>query len=403
MSVLRELPVALARRMALHAQGLALPPPRARATTADVHAVARRIGALQLDPISTVARSPLLVLHARLGAFDDALLDRAAYRDRRLLDYWAHDASLVPVEDLPLHRWQMRRHLWVDRKGRDLVRAWMAANAAFADAIATDLQARGPLQARDLEARGAAEDWPFGHWTDEVSARQTMARMLQLLWLTGRIGVADRRGTERRWDLLERCLPPGALAAADAEPLPDREVSRRATLRAVRMLGVAKAPHVRAHFTRNRYPDLQQTLDAHADAGVLERVAVAGTKGTWYGHAEDLEAAADLPPGWRTVALSPFDNLLCDRARTAELFGFEHRLEIYTPAPQRRWGYYVLPILHGERLVARADLLLDRAGGVLDVLALHHEPGRRAPGAVATALERLAAWRGARVGERSTL
>ncbi len=105
------------------------------------------------------------------------------------------------------------------------------------------------------------------------------------------------------------------------------------------------------------------------------------------------------PPGRRTVALSPFDNVLCDRARTAELFGFDHRLEIYTPAEQRRWGYYVLPILHGERFVARADLKLDRGARVLDVLALHEEPGRRAPGAVREALERLAAWRGATLGD----
>jgi hypothetical protein len=124
-------------------------------------------------------------------------------------------------------------------------------------------------------------------------------------------------------------------------------------------------------------------------------VEVEGLRGTWWIRPGDLERAPDLPEGRRTVALSPFDNVLCDRARTAELFGFDHRLEIYVPAPQRRWGYYVLPILHGERLVARADLRLDREARRLRVLSLHHEPGRRAPGAVRVALERLAAWRGA--------
>jgi hypothetical protein len=131
----------------------------------------------------------------------------------------------------------------------------------------------------------------------------------------------------------------------------------------------------------------------------LIKVRVAGVKGDWWALPGDLEGAGSLPPGGRTIALSPFDNLLCDRARTAELFGFDHRLEIYVPAPKRRWGYYVLPILHGERLVARADLRLDRDGPGdvprLRVLSLHWEPGRRPAGAVQDALRSLARWRGA--------
>src|SRR5687767_7268059 len=130
-------------------------------------------------------------------------------------------------------------------------------------------------------------------------------------------------------------------------------------------------------------------------AGELVRVRVAGVKGDWWARPGDLQEVGSLMPGARTVALSPFDNLLCDRARTAELFGFDHRLEIYVPAKKRRWGYYVLPILHGERLIARADLRIDRNGEapVLRVLALHEEPGRRAPGAIHKALRSLAHWR----------
>jgi hypothetical protein len=219
--------------------------------------------------------------------------------------------------------------------------------------------------------------------------------MLDRLWMSGRIGIAGRAGTERLWDVLERCLPPGALAAADRDPLTDQEATRRAALRALAMLGAARIPHLRAHFTRGRYPGLEDVLAELAREGAVARVEVEGLRGTWWIRPRDLERAGALPEGRRTVALSPFDNLLCDRARTAELFGFDHRLEIYVPAPQRRWGYYVLPILHGERLVARADLRLDRAQRRLHVLGLHHEPGRRAPGAVRVALERLAAWRGA--------
>ena len=362
-------------------------------------AVTRRIGCLQLDPVSAVARSPLLVLFARLGPLPDEALERAAYEQRLLFDAWAHEASLVATADLPLHRWAMRTWLHAPGPRAERARAFLAANAAFCEELVEELRARGPLRARDLEDR-SAEPWRHGWWTDEVSARQTIGRLLHLLWMCGRIGVAGRiGGTERLWDVFERCLPDGVAAAAAHADLDDAAAEREATLRAVRMLGVARAGHVRAHFLRRRYAQLPATLAALAAAGRLERVRVAGLRGEWFAAPDDLARLPDLAPGTRTTALSPFDNLLCDRARTAELFGFKHRLEIYVPAAQRRWGYYVLPILHRERLVARADMTLDRAAGVLHVHALYREDGvRRTPAldrAVDGALERLAAWRGA--------
>ncbi len=389
-----------ARRLALHAQGLAVPP----AAGSGVADVVARIGCLQLDPVGVVARSPLLVLRARLngGTHDshERALRRAAYRDRDLFDYWCHEASHCHVDDLPLHRWAMRTY--VERLGssRRDVREWLAENAGFADHTVAALEAAGPLRARRLEDRSEVA-WELGHWTDEVSSRQTIARMLDKLWMQGRIGISDRAGTERRWDVLERCLPPGALAAADAAPLSEDQVVRRAIVRAVGMLGVARAPHIAAHFTRRRYPGMggagAGVIGELERAGELERVAVAGLRGDWWALPAELERVAGLEPGRRTLALSPFDNLLCDRSRAAELFGFDHRLEIYVPAGKRRWGYYVLPILHGERLIARADLRLDRVGeeSVLRALAVHHEPGRRAPRAVERALRSLARWRGA--------
>jgi len=361
--------------------------------------VTQRIGCLQLDPVSAVARSPLLVLFARLGPLRDEALAQAAYERRALFDAWAHEASLVATADLPLHRWAMRTWLHAPGPRAERARAFLAANAGFAAQLVDELRAGGPLRARDLEDR-SAEPWPHGWWTDEVSGRQTIARMLHLLWLTGRVGVAGRTGTERLWDVFERCLPPGAAGCAE---LADDEAEREAVLRAVRMLGAARTGHVRAHFLRRRYRRLPATIAELVAAGRLEAVAVGGLRGEWFVAPEDLERLPDLAPGARTVALSPFDNLLCDRARTAELFGFDHRLEIYVPAPQRRWGYYVLPILHRERLVARADMALDRAGGVLRVIALHREHDvRRSPAldrAVGRAIERLAAWRGAQAVE----
>jgi uncharacterized protein YcaQ len=391
---MRKLTVIQARRLALHAQGLAGAPPRKRPGTDEIVALVERIGCLQLDPVSAVARSPLLVLHARLGQFDDALLDRAAYVEKRLFDYWAHEASLVPVSDLPLHRRRMAT--WPDvssPRGR-LVSEFYEANREFADAVVDDLRERGPLRGKDLEDT-SAEPWRHGYWTDEVSPRQTMARMLQVLWLKGRIGVAGRAGAARLWDVIDRCLPPDA----PTEALDGAEVTRRAALRAVGMLGVARLPHVRAHFLRRHYEDLPGAVAALVEAGELESVRVGSLKGEWYGRPADLDAVDDLRPGDRTLALSPFDNVLCDRARTAELFDFDHRLEIYVPAPKRQWGYYVLPILHRERFVARADLSLDRDGGVLRILSFHREPDVRwtpaVERAVSGSLERLAAWRGA--------
>ena len=391
-----------ARRLALHAQGLATPP-EAGTHVGDVVA---RLGCLQLDPVGVVARSPLLVLRTRLrgGTYDSHArgLTRAAYGDRELFDYWCHEASHCHVGDLPLHRWAMRTHVARLTPARAHRARWFADNAAFAEHVEADLRARGPLRARELEDRSAAA-WEWGHWTDEVSSRQTIARLLDQMWMQGRIGVADRVGIERRWDVMDRCLPEGTLVAADAEPLATPEAVRRATLRAVDMLGVARATHITAHFTRRRYPGLNGpdggVLAELERAGELRRLGVDGLRGDWWARPEDLERVASLPEGRRTLALSPFDNLLCDRSRTAELFGFDHRLEIYVPPAKRRWGYYVLPILHGERLIARADVRVENGGAepVLRVVSLHHEPGRRAPGAVARALRSLARWRGAQL------
>jgi hypothetical protein len=369
-----------ARRLALHAQGLATPPEPA--TTVDQ--VVQRIGCLQLDPVAAVARSPLLVLNARMrgGATDDALV-RAAYRDRVLFDYWAHEASLCHIDDLALHRWQMRR--WLSLPRRRPYAEFLERNAGFADDLVAELRERGPLRAQDIEETDV-HHWVHGHWTEDVNWRQTIARLLDALWLSGRIGVHSRDGLTRQWHVLEECLPPGVLE--QVAELSDRDATRIGMRRALGMLGVAKAGHIRKHFVRNRYPHLEELLGKEPG---IEAVEVEGTRGTWFALPEQLEAAPTLEPGRRTVALSPFDNLIADRARTAELFGFDHRLEIYVPPAKRLWGYYVLPILHGERFIARADLKVEN--GSLKVLSLHKEPGRRAPTAIRKALDQLARWR----------
>jgi uncharacterized protein len=377
-----RVPVAAARRLAISNQGLA-GPARRRAPGADeLLATARALRCLQLDPTGVVARSHLLVLFSRLGPFDEAVFDRLAYEERALFEYWAHEASYVLAKDLPLHRWYMRAY---SRHG-----AWMDEHAALRAHVLERLAAGGPLRARDLGDH-PSDRWIRGGWGVE----RALARMLDMLWVRGEIGISRREGGQRLWDLMERCLP----ADAPAEDWPTERVVGVAAEVAVRALGVARAPHVRAHFTRGRYPGLEAVLAA----GPFARVEVAGLGDDWWVHEADVERLRALADGdgfrGRTVLLSPFDNLLCDRARTEALWGFSHRLEIYTPKAKRRWGYFVLPVLDGDRLVARADLQVDRAAGRLLVHALHAEPrvprGARLPRAIRAQLERLAAWRGA--------
>ena len=269
--------------------------------------------------------------------------------------------------------------------------AWYESQAAFRARILERLEREGPLRTGQIEDT-ATEPWGSGGWSNE----RNVARMLEVLWVRGQVGVSRREGGQRLWDLMERCLP------ADAPPgeLPEPAMTRRAAELAIRALGVARPAHIRSHFTRGRYPGLADALAALQSDGAIERVAVEGLGDDWWVHAEDAGFLQD-PGGFRprTVLLSPFDNLICDRARTERLFGFSHRLEIYTPRAKRRWGYSVLPVLDGDRLVARADLALDRKAGRLVVHAVHAEPrvprGKRLPRAIRRELERLAAWRGA--------
>ena len=374
-----RLTVTAARRIAVRAQRLDGPAPRGRPDREAILDVCRSLRCLQLDPTNVVARNHLLVVFSRLGPFDPSLLERLAYEDRQLFEYWAHEASLVLSDDLPLHRHLMRT--WRNPRAQ----RWWELNEDFRAYILDRLRRDGPLPLREIEDRSVAP-WLSTGWTN----KRTVSRMLDLMWVRGQVGIAARNGGQRLWDLMERCLPPGAPDSDLDEP----EVTRTAVLLALKALGVARAPHIRAHFTRGRYPGLPETLAALHREHLIVPVEVDGLGGGWWMRAEEAEADGD----WRgrTALLSPFDNLLCDRARTEQLFGFSHRLEIYTPKSKRRWGYFVLPILHGDRLIGRADLAIDRKGDRLVAHAIHREPGAPRGKAVARAilreLERLAKW-----------
>ena len=385
---LRTLDPALARRLAVSRQRLTGPP--APAGPEAIMSVVTDLGGLQIDPISVVARSHLLVLWSRLGGYDPADLEALLWRERRLFEYWTHAAAIVCTHDYPIHSLLMRRH-----PRHQQLRDWLAANQTLRRSILRQLRANGPLPTRALEDR-AEVAWQSSGWT----GGRNVDRMLDLLWTQGRIMVDGRQGQQRVWDLAERVLPDWAPTRRP----PEREVVRLAAQRSLRALGVATARDIDRHFTAYRYPGLDGVLAALERAGRVERVRVAADgsehPGPWYVHADDLPLLERLQAGdWqpRTTLLSPFDNLLINRERTERLFGFHYRMEVYVPKAARRYGYYVLPILHGDRLVGRVDPAMDRRSGRLVVHAIHAEPDapEAAGPAVAAALQDLASFLGA--------
>lgn len=391
-TALRTVELADARRLAIVKQRLAGPAPRS--SPAKVLDVARSIRCVQLDPISVVARSPLLVLRSRLPSFRPAHLERIVYRERSMFEYWAHAASIVLIEDLPIHRYQMRNYPPRDKDYGRRIAGWIEQNAKLRRSILSDLRRRGPLRLKDLTG-DAVVDWESTGWTRERNVDQ----MTRFLLVQGKVMVADRRGLEKWYDLAERVLPDDA----PTERLRDVDVTRRAAEFSLRALGVATARHITQHFTVDLYPELRKVLDGFEREGVVERVDVRddgdALKGPWFVHREDLPVLEKIErEGWspRTTLLSPFDNLIYDRKRARVLFGLDYTMEIYVPKAKRRYGYYAMPLLDGDRFVARVDLAVDRTRDALKILAATPEeatpPTRSNAKPVAAALHELADW-----------
>ena len=394
---LRTIDRSTARRLAITVQRLAGTPPRSSPNA--VLGVIRSIRCVQLDPISVVDRSPLLVLGSRVAGFDPKHLDRLLWRDHSVYEYWAHAASVVLTEDHPIHAWYMRQYLRDDGSAWNRRRLdWMAANAKLKRSVLAQVRRDGPVLARQISGGLTGESWRSSGWTNE----RNVDRMLGFLWASGRVMVAGREGIQKRWDLTERVLP----ADAPRERLSDLEVTRRAVDRSLRGLGVGTAKHIKSHFTRDRYPELNRVLAEFERTGRVERVVVehdrAPMPGTWYVHGDDMPLLERIERGrWepRATMLSPFDNLIADRARAELLFDLSYRMEIYVPKAKRRYGYYSMPVLDGDRFVARVDPAMDRANRRLLVRAVHAEPGvrttRESGRPVAEAVWDLASWLGA--------
>jgi uncharacterized protein YcaQ len=386
-------PVSLEQARRLFSLKQRLAGERPRGDAAGMLQLVRELGCLQLDPISVVDRTHRLVLWSRVGNFDQAELDRLMWQDRSLFEYWAHCASIVPTDDYPIHSLMMRNYPARDGVVAKRLKKWVADNDKLRRYILTTLRKQGPLPSRELTEEGQdPRAWVSRGWT----SGRNVSRMLDYLWTRGEILVVGRSGGQKVWDLADRFLPDWT----PRDRLTEREVVRRSAERSLRALGVGTLRHIQLHFIRYRYPELPAVLAELERAGRIVPVTLEGSKGTAYVHADDLPLLDQLDDLWspRTVLLSPFDNLICDRQRTRQLFDFDYTIEIYTPPAKRKYGYYVLPILHGAQLIGRIDPAMDRATQTLTINSVHAEPHatRAQARAVATAIEDLAGFLGAR-------
>jgi len=360
----RTISLTALRRIAINAQGYSA---RSRTgTRGEVEETIRALSCVQLDSITAVERSHRITLGSRVGAYPRETVSRLLGQGR-IFEYWAHEACLIPVEEWPLFRASMRaHHPW---RG-DVI----GKHPELADEVRAAVRERGPIASRDFEGDGGGGMW---NW-------KPAKVMLEALWNAGEIVIAGRvSGFQRLYDLAERVIPRDVLDA----PEPDEATRlRELTLRAVRARGVLTESGVGEHWRLSgRTARVREPAAELVREEVLERVHVGDGKADVL-----VVAGADLDPPRPTAAalLSPFDNLLWDRPFAQRVLGFEHLIEVYKPAPQRQFGYYVLPLLWRDRIVGRADLKSERGEGTLVVKALHLERGVRRSAAFDDAFER---------------
>ncbi len=375
-----------ARHLQLAAQGLLTPPSRAATPQALRNGIAR-MQLLQIDTISVVARSPYLVLFSRLGAYPQAWLD-AALAEGALFETWAHEACFAPIDDVLLHRSynrQARTHWGLARGAASRV-----ANAVQIDTLLAHIEAAGPVKSADFARKDGETGNGWWDWKDEK-------RWLETLFATGELMVARRDKFQRVYDLARRVCP-----ALVGTTLPDAaEVHLRFVEKAILALGITQARWVNDYFRQK--PRLKDAdLDALVASGTLLRVRVEGWIVPGYVHQQNVDLLHKARKGklraTHTALLSPFDPLVWDRERASVMFGFDYRIECYTPEEKRRYGYFVLPLLHRGGLVGRVDAKAHRAKGVFEVKALFLEEGvvldDAAVREIAEAITRCAVWHG---------
>jgi uncharacterized protein len=370
--------------MALAAQGFADPRPAGSVTRRHLLQVLKRIRLLQLDSVTVLARAHYLPVFSRLGSYPKDLLDGAAWeypvrRPRLLVEYWAHEASLIPVQDWPLMRSGAKQPGWWQRYGELAARA-----PELVSAVLEAVKQHGPIGAGalDRELGGVARAVPGSWWN-----RTNTKRICEWLFGIGQLTTGTRRGFQRLYDLPERVLPPEVLSRrVDAE-----EGARELVARASAALGVATEPDLRDYY-RLRPERSKQAVAELIEAGVLTPVTVQGWRAPAYLH-RDARAPRRIAGA---ALLCPFDPLIWDRLRTERLFGFRYRIEIYVPEHRRSHGYYVFPFLLDGQLVARVDLKADRVCSTLRVPGAFLEPGiadtPRVVAELARSLREMADW-----------
>lgn len=376
-----------ARHLQLAAQGL-LTPRRAKAGPSDLLDCIRRMALLQIDTISVVARSPYLVLFSRLGHYDPRWLEQLL-AEGELFEYWAHEACFVPRED-----YRLLRHRMLDpaAMGWKFSAQWLKTHGGEIAQIVERIRREGPVRAADIgNERGERKGGGNGWWDWKPEKRH-----LEVLFTAGQLMVRERRNFQRVYDLAERVMPEWD----DGRDLPSPELAQRDMVRAsCRALGLVKTGWVADYYRlkRGKYDALLHQL---ADEGELLPVRVEGWQHGAFVHAslsdELTRAQAGSLKATHTAVLSPFDPLVWDRKRASELFGFDYRIECYTPAPKRQYGYFVLPLLRRGKLVGRLDAKAHRKEGVFEVKSLYLEPGVRVTASLAQdlekALQKLAQW-----------
>jgi uncharacterized protein len=352
-----EFYVETARELLLAAQGLGSVPERA--TKDDVRGIIRRMGVLQIDSISVVARSPYLVLWSRLGSYEPRWLDELL-AEGALFEYWSHAACFIPIEDYGLYR-----RLMIE--GGEKTRSWMQAHHEEIEHVMERVSENGPVRAAEF----ARTDGKAGGWWEWKPEK----RALEHLFAAGELMISRRENFHRVYDLRERVLANALPDWEDALAPNEQEVRRALALKTVRALGVALARWVPDYF-RTPKKGVSGLLEELADEGSLLRARIEDEPA--YLHPDNAGLAEEILSGGLrssvTTLLSPFDPVVWDRARALELFGFEYKIEVYTPVARRRYGYYSLPILHSGSLVGRLDAKAHRRQGTFEVKSIHLEP-----------------------------
>lgn len=380
-----KLSAAQARRVAVAAQGFHEPAPRGPVNRAHLRRLISRIQVLQLDSVSVAVRAHYAPVFSRLGPYERDVVDRAAWSHsarspRLLVEYWAHEAALMAVDDWPLLRWRMREYTG-GRWGKEIVKK----NARLVDDVVAAVAEIGPSTAGQIEAHlGADQRGRKGPWWDRSDTKW----VTEALFAAGVLTTETRVGFARHYDLVENVLPPEVLA----REVDDGEAIRELTLRAASALGVGTEADIRDYF-RLGAGQIKPALAKLVADGELEAVEVDGWKAPAY-----LRAGQIVPRFERgTALLCPFDPLIWFRPRAERLFDFHYRIEIYTPAPKRQFGYYVWPFLLDGQLVGRVDLKTERTSDALNVVGAFTEPGQdagRVAAALAGELRSMASWLG---------